>query len=128
MRFAEKLRELRTAAGLSEAKLAEKAGLSFGAVHNYGLGHRLPTLAAAVKLARALGVTCETFADCDDIREEATAPPPSDAEPPRPRGRPPKATTTVGQSPEPEPKPSGQKKAPQAAQEPASGADGRVKP
>jgi putative transcriptional regulator len=74
MRFADKLRELRTAAGLSEAKLAEAAGVSFGAVHNYGLGIRQPTFAAVVKLARALGVTCETFADCEDIAGDAEPP------------------------------------------------------
>jgi transcriptional regulator with XRE-family HTH domain len=76
MTFAEKLRELRGKAGLSEAKLAELSGVSFGAVHNYGLGIRKPTLAAAVKLARALGTTCEAFADCEDIDGK-----------PRPRGR-----------------------------------------
>jgi transcriptional regulator with XRE-family HTH domain len=67
MTFAEKLRELREAAGLSEAKLAELSGVSFGAVHNYGLGLRRPTFEAAAKLARALGVTCDAFAACDDI-------------------------------------------------------------
>ena len=46
MTFAQKLRELRQAAGLSEAKLAEQSGVSFGAVHNYGLGIRQPTFAA----------------------------------------------------------------------------------
>ncbi len=70
MRFADKLRELRTAAGLSEAKLAEASGVSFGAVHNYGLGIRQPTFAAVVKLARALGVTCEAFAGCEDVAGE----------------------------------------------------------
>jgi transcriptional regulator with XRE-family HTH domain len=67
MTVAEKLRELRTKAGLSEAKLAELSGVSFGAVHNYGLGIRKPTFAAVVKLAKALGVTCDAFADCEDV-------------------------------------------------------------
>jgi transcriptional regulator with XRE-family HTH domain len=67
MTVAEKLRQLRTKAGLSEAKLAELSGVSFGAVHNYGLGIRAPTFASVVKLSRALGVTCEAFADCDDV-------------------------------------------------------------
>jgi transcriptional regulator with XRE-family HTH domain len=67
MTFAEKLRELRTGAGLSEAKLAELSGISFGAIHNYGLGIRTPTFPAVVKVAKALGVTCETFAVCEDI-------------------------------------------------------------
>lgn len=84
MTFAEKLRQLRQDAGLSEARLAELSGVSFGAVHNYGLGLRQPTFRAVVCLARALGVTCEVFAGCVD----ATAPrrPAPRARRARPRG------------------------------------------
>ncbi|HKI30302.1 MAG TPA: helix-turn-helix transcriptional regulator [Gemmataceae bacterium] len=71
MRFAEKLRQLRDAAGLSEAKLAEASGVSFSSVHEYGLGRRKPSFAAVVKIARALGVTCEAFAGCEDMADEA---------------------------------------------------------
>ncbi len=67
MTFAEKLRELRDKAGLSEAKLAELSGLTFASVHGYGLGRRKPSFNAVVKLSKALGVTCEAFADCDDM-------------------------------------------------------------
>ena len=67
MRFAERLRALREKAGLSEAKLAQASGVSFGAVHNYGLGIRHPSFSAVVKLARALGTTCQAFADCEDM-------------------------------------------------------------
>jgi transcriptional regulator with XRE-family HTH domain len=76
MTFAERLRELRDAQGLSEAKLAAAAGVSFGAVHQYGLGLRKPSFAAVVKIAKALGVTCEAFAACDDIQAEEQAPVP----------------------------------------------------
>ena len=69
MTFADKLRQLRDAAGLSEAALAERSGVSFGAVHNYGLGIRKPTLAAAAKIARALGTSCEAFAGCEDMAD-----------------------------------------------------------
>jgi transcriptional regulator with XRE-family HTH domain len=65
MTFAEKLRRLRDAAGLSEAKLAREAGLTFASVHGYGLGRRTPSFPAVVQLARALGVSCEVFADCE---------------------------------------------------------------
>jgi transcriptional regulator with XRE-family HTH domain len=71
MRFSERLRELRDSSGLSEAKLAAASGVSFSAIHQYGLGLRMPSYAAVVKLARALGVTCEAFQDCEDIAEEA---------------------------------------------------------
>jgi transcriptional regulator with XRE-family HTH domain len=70
MTFAEKLRELRGAVRLSEARLAETAGLTFASVHSYGLGRRKPSFAAVVKMARALGVTCEAFANCQDLQDE----------------------------------------------------------
>jgi transcriptional regulator with XRE-family HTH domain len=72
MTFAEKLKELRTAKGLSEAKLAEASGVAFGALHFYGLGRRKPSFAAVVKLANALGVTCEAFAECEDVKGDGT--------------------------------------------------------
>jgi transcriptional regulator with XRE-family HTH domain len=67
MTFAEKLRELRDAAGLSEAKLADLSGVAFGSLHEYGLGRRKPSFTSVVRLARALGTTCEAFAGCEDI-------------------------------------------------------------
>ncbi len=57
---------------MSEAKLAAASGVSFGAVHQYGLGLRLPSYAAVVKLSRALGVDCTAFQDCEDVGEEET--------------------------------------------------------
>ena len=80
MKFSEKLRQMRDEAGLSEAKLAAASGVSFASIHCYGLGSRLPSFAAVVKLAAALGVDCTAFADCEDI-----APPPAPA--PRKRGK-----------------------------------------
>lgn len=67
MTFAQRLRELRDKAGLSEAKLAKASGVSFASVHEYGSGRRHPSFLAVVKLAKALGVTCEAFADCEDV-------------------------------------------------------------
>jgi transcriptional regulator with XRE-family HTH domain len=67
VKFAQKLRQLRDQAGLSEAKLAKAAGLTFSSVHSYGLGGRSPSFAAVVRLAKALGVDCTAFADCSDI-------------------------------------------------------------
>ena len=82
MTFAEKLRQLRQTAGLSEAGLAERSGVSFGAIHNYCLGLRRPTFRAVLKIARALGVTCQAFANCDDLVEGPAADHPA---PRRPR-------------------------------------------
>jgi transcriptional regulator with XRE-family HTH domain len=69
MKFAEKMRELRDAKGLSEAKLAEASGVPFGTIHEYGLGRRKPSFAAVVKIAKALGVDCTAFAGCGDVNE-----------------------------------------------------------
>lgn len=70
MTFAERLRQLRDEAGLSEAKLAEASGVSYGTLHEYVLGRRHPSFGNVVKIAKALGVTCDAFAECDDIAEE----------------------------------------------------------
>lgn len=67
MRFHQRLRELK--GDMSEAALADAAGLPYATVHNYILGRRSPAFGAVVKLARALGTTCETFADCEDLLE-----------------------------------------------------------
>jgi transcriptional regulator with XRE-family HTH domain len=95
MTFAEKLRELRDRAGLSEAALARKSGVAFGALHFYALGKRKPSFAAAVKLAGALGVSCEAFADCDDVRGGEPEEPEPPALAPK-RGRPPKPKAEAG--------------------------------
>jgi transcriptional regulator with XRE-family HTH domain len=70
MTFAAKLRELRDAAGLSEARLAKAAGMNVGTLHGYGLSLRRPSFANVLKIARALGTTCEAFADCTDLDGE----------------------------------------------------------
>jgi transcriptional regulator with XRE-family HTH domain len=67
MTFSKKLRALREQAGLSEARLANVSGLTYASIHSYGLGRRKPSFAAVVKIAHALGVTCEAFSDCDDV-------------------------------------------------------------
>lgn len=74
MTFAKKLRELKDAKGWSEAKLAEESGVSFGAVHVYILGTRSPSFANVLALAMALGVTCEAFSDCEDVKPEGEEP------------------------------------------------------
>jgi len=70
MTFAEKMRELRDAKGLSEQKLADASGLPAGTIHGYGLGRRKPSFAAVVRIAKALGVDCTAFAECEDIARE----------------------------------------------------------
>jgi transcriptional regulator with XRE-family HTH domain len=73
MTFAERLKELRIAAGLSEHKLADVSGIPRGGLHTYAIGTRTPSFPAVLKICRALGVTCLAFADCDDVLEERPA-------------------------------------------------------
>jgi transcriptional regulator with XRE-family HTH domain len=84
MTFAEKLKQLRRAAGLTQAQLADHSGRGLGAIRGYEQGDREPLLSTAFKLARALGVSVEAFAECVD----GAAPPGPPREPPaRPPGR-----------------------------------------
>jgi transcriptional regulator with XRE-family HTH domain len=59
--FAKRLRELRTAAGLSQSQLAEAAGMHLGGVTKLEQAEREPTWATVLDLARALGVSCQEF-------------------------------------------------------------------
>jgi transcriptional regulator with XRE-family HTH domain len=66
MLFKDLLRELREKAKLTQEQLAEKANISLGSLRNHEQGHRQPSWSAVVQLARALGVTTDVFAACDD--------------------------------------------------------------
>src|SRR4051812_21844946 len=97
--FGPRLRELREAAGLTQAMLGERAGIVGSQINKLELGVNQPTLATTLALARALGVEIgELVAD---------APSPEDT--PRPRGRPQKgAGPAEGKTAKA--KPSGEKK------------------
>lgn len=61
MSFADRLRELRQAKGLSREQLSALSGLGKGTVRDYEQGLREPTLRTAFRLADALGVSVEAF-------------------------------------------------------------------
>jgi transcriptional regulator with XRE-family HTH domain len=82
MSFARRLKQLREAAGLTQAALALKSGLSLGVVRDYEQGRKGPALRSAFKLAEALGVPVEAFKD------GAEADPSSDPEGPPPKEEP----------------------------------------
>jgi transcriptional regulator with XRE-family HTH domain len=63
-RLADRLRELREQAGLTQAALAQSSGLPVGSVRNYEQGQRDPPWYALFRIAGALGVSVERFADC----------------------------------------------------------------
>jgi transcriptional regulator with XRE-family HTH domain len=72
--FGERLQELRHKAGLSQAGLAERAGVLVYNLRNWEQDHRQPLWSAFCKLAKALGACCEDFADVEGVAE---APPPA---------------------------------------------------
>jgi transcriptional regulator with XRE-family HTH domain len=62
-RFADRLRELREAAGLSQNALARRSGLSRQALSRLELGRNEPAWVSVQLLAQALGLDCRAFAD-----------------------------------------------------------------
>jgi transcriptional regulator with XRE-family HTH domain len=74
--FAERLRELRERAGLTQAQLAEASGLPIGSIRNYEQGQREPYWNVVFQLAAALGVSCEAFAVCAGVSKAAAEKPP----------------------------------------------------
>jgi transcriptional regulator with XRE-family HTH domain len=59
--FAARLRRMREEAGLTQAALADKAGVHLHSLIKLERGEREPQWASVRALARALGVTCEAF-------------------------------------------------------------------
>lgn len=59
--FGENLKRHRIAAGLTQAELAEKSGLSLANIQNWERNHRDPRTDALFTLARTLGVSAEAF-------------------------------------------------------------------
>jgi transcriptional regulator with XRE-family HTH domain len=57
-----RLKALREAAGLTQARLARRSGVPLGSVRGYEQGVRTPGLDQAAKLARALGVSLDELA------------------------------------------------------------------
>jgi transcriptional regulator with XRE-family HTH domain len=88
--FGPRLRELREAAGLSQAQLAERAGMHRFGVAKIERGERVPGWDTVLALGKALGVPCTAF----DVDEGTQGP----AATPRGPGRPQKA---AGEAPAP---------------------------
>ncbi len=105
--FSLRLRELRDAAGWTQAELASRSGVSERAVAQWERGIRQPSWEHVIALADALGVSTEAF------RQEPTPPIPEKRKPGRPR-KPPsegEAPPAAGAEPagEPQGEPSGEK-------------------
>jgi DNA-binding XRE family transcriptional regulator len=63
--FAAALKRLREEAGLSQAALAEEAGMNVFGIAKIEQGLREPGWATVLKLAAALGVECTSF--CEEV-------------------------------------------------------------
>jgi transcriptional regulator with XRE-family HTH domain len=61
--FAERLKALRESAGLTQAALAERAGMNPFGVAKLEQGVREPTWATVQALCKALNISCEEFLD-----------------------------------------------------------------
>jgi transcriptional regulator with XRE-family HTH domain len=76
MAFGEHLRKLRERAGLSRAELARRAGLPASTLRGWEGNRGFPALPAALRLAEAMGVPVERFAEgVEDPAEEELPPP-----------------------------------------------------
>jgi transcriptional regulator with XRE-family HTH domain len=74
MTFGEKLKELRTQAGMTQAQLAELSDVPLGTIRDYEQGKRNPLLSTAQKLARALNQPLDVFPQPQRSRKAAGAP------------------------------------------------------
>jgi transcriptional regulator with XRE-family HTH domain len=77
--FAERLKQLRAEAGLSQPALAERAEIPVSTIRQFEQGRREPTFATLLKLAAGLDVSLSAF----DPPAEGPEPP----APKKPRGK-----------------------------------------
>ena len=76
MSFGRHLRALREGAGLSRAELARRAGVPASTLRNWEADRGMPGPSALLRLAEALGVPVERFAEgVEDPEEDELEPP-----------------------------------------------------
>jgi transcriptional regulator with XRE-family HTH domain len=68
MQFNEILRRLREKAGLTQAGLAERAGVPLRTIQGWEQAYRCPVSPDFFSLVRALGVSADAFADLADVQ------------------------------------------------------------
>jgi transcriptional regulator with XRE-family HTH domain len=73
----QRLQRLRLAAGMTQAQLAEAAGVPVATLRGWEIDRREPGLRPAVQLARALGVTAEVLADTVPVEDVGKVPRPA---------------------------------------------------
>lgn len=67
MTVAERMKQYREAAGMSQRGLATQAGLTSPAINQYENGKRVPDLPSFVSICRVLGVSTDIFLRGVDI-------------------------------------------------------------
>jgi transcriptional regulator with XRE-family HTH domain len=67
VKFKDVLQKLRKEAGLTQEQLADKAEMPLPSLRGHEQGQRIPSWPSVVKLAKALGVSTEAFAGCDEV-------------------------------------------------------------
>lgn len=72
-------RDLRRRHEMTQAELAQLVGVTQAAVGHIEVGRKRPSIAIAVKLAAALGVTVDALLDALPAAPESESPPPPDA-------------------------------------------------
>ncbi|MGN1201536.1 MAG: helix-turn-helix transcriptional regulator [Candidatus Caccovivens sp.] len=65
-KFSERLKELRTEEGLSQAQLAKMVGVSHVAITYWETNKRVPNLDAVIALAKYFGVSLDYIAGLED--------------------------------------------------------------
>lgn len=78
MNFGDKLKELRTAKGMTQKNLADAVGVAQSAIARWEIGQQIPSFDVVQAICLSLGVSCNVFDGC---RHEKT-------DSPRGRGRP----------------------------------------
>jgi len=74
MTFAERLRQLREQAGMTQEALTEKSGVNLWTLRGYEQGRREPNWKAFLTLLKALGAKASDFEGCEESTPEKAAP------------------------------------------------------
>lgn len=68
--FSKVLHDLRERAEMTQQKLAAGSGVPLSTIRGLEQGKRLPGLVVAYRLAKAMGVSLDALADCDECKED----------------------------------------------------------
>ena len=99
MTFGERLKAIRVEKGLTQTGLAERAGLTLQGIGQLERGRREPSWGTVQAVARALGVSCQTFEEAAKDEEAGTPARPRKADAPDVAGQDVAAEATAKKTP-----------------------------